>query len=340
MSNARTGVLLAALLLQVGCVKQARTPPPGFLQGAPVITGNEELDRRVADARRLATMDGAELDDLHRVAVSGKGGDRAVSDLTMALLARGRGADALTAVERWVEINGHSDRAMATYLDLALGTGQSERCAVALGEFLEIYPEHPFLHIARGVCLNRLDQGNAASYAFFSGMQRIATIGGFTGTLDRELGLGPSSAPLPADRVARERLELMKWLLQESPVGHTALWHHLGFTEDATLPDPRLLFMGGVTVGDLDQVFASRREVYRHCQLIHAKRRKVPGGRLLILVTIQRDGSPGEVERVHSTFESEEVVSCLENQAMNLWFPQPRYSKGLKYEREFRMVGD
>ena len=321
-----------------GCPRKKDIAPPiGFLPDAPVITQDTALNDRIASARKLATMSDEEIASLKRLAEDGD--EQAHSELAQLLVGKGRIGDALATLESWVARTGYSERAMASYLDLALGANHTEECLSATATYLQRHPEHPFLHISRGVCLARFQNNDAAMHSYMDGLARIGNLGGLTGVLELELGLA-RPANIPADAIQREQLALLAFLADDSLVGYVAVRHLAQLDEHAAPIDPRLVPPGGVASEDLDRVFLSRRDAFRHCQKLFSTPRWTPGGRLVLHLTIQRDGSPGTVERVRSTFEVDGLPQCLEDQVKNLWFPQPRYGKGLVYEREFRMVGD
>ena len=161
-----------------------------------------------------------------------------------------------------------------------------------------------------------------------------------TGTLERELGLAGIPEGIRADAVTRERLGLLDILAQVNLVGHVALRHRNDVALDDRPIEPRLAELGGVTTAELDRIFLSRRDAFRHCQLLSRKRRKIPGGRLVIRLTVAADGSPGEIEHLRDTFEVDATPACLDEQVLNMWFPQPRYGKSMDHEQDFRMPGD
>ena len=321
-----------------GCPrKKVLAPPPGFLPDDPVVTTDAELNDTIAKARALATMDDEGITGLQRLTRNGD--EQALSDLVQLLVGRGNTRDALATLENWVAASGYSERSMASYLDLALGADHTEECLTASATYLQRHPEHPFLHITRGVCLARFQNRDAATHSYLEGLRRIGNLGGLTGALELELGLSRPTN-IPADAIHRERLALLAFLKNESLVGYVAVRHLTQIDEEVVPIDPRLVPPGGVASADLDRVFLGRREAFRHCQRLFSVPRWTPGGRLVIHLTIRRDGSPGDVVRVRSTFAVEGLPQCLEDQVRNLWFPQPRYGRGLVYEHEFRMVGD
>ncbi len=332
--------VLGAVLFGACASRQVRQAPPGFEAGAPIATGDEALDARVARARRLAELDDAGMSTLRKSASSTKGGQEASFDLAAAYLARGDFGSALDALMRRVEATHHGDTAMAAYIDVAIGADRLEDCITGTDSFLQVYRDSPWLHIARGVCLERFRRMPPARNAYAQGMSNVGPISGYTGTLERELGLAPDPENVSGDALYKERLALLDALAEESLVGHVALRHLTGVQPDELPIDRRLLPLGGVTTAEIDAVFASRRGAFRHCQLLSAERRSIPGGRLVTHLTISRDGSPRDIEHVRSTFDVEEIPACLDQQTLNLWFPQPRYGKAIRYEREFRMAGD
>jgi len=336
-------ILALAIVLSIGlCLsgcprKKSLAPPPGFLPGSPVVTGDPVLDARVAKARELATLDEAGIESLHRLA--GEGDEQAISDLVQLQIGRGNTAGALSTLRDWVSATGYSERAMASYLDLALGANQSEECLRASAEYLQRHPNHPFLYITRGLCLTRMKNMNAAGHFYMDGLGRIGNMGGFTGALERELGLS-NPGNLPRDAIHRERLDLLAFLAENDLIGYVVVRHIVQFDEEQAPTDPRLVPPGGVASEDLARIFLGRRDAFRHCQKLFSTPRWIPGGRLVLNVTIGRDGAPRQVERTRNTFDVEGIAQCLEDQVMNLWFPQPRHGRGVVYEREFRMVGD
>jgi len=331
-------LLLSLGLGLCGCPKKKGVQPPaGFLPGAEVVTEDAALNERIAKARELATMDGEGIGDLRRLAEEGD--ERAVSDLVQLLVGRGDTLGALAVMGEWVADTGYSERAMASYLDLALGAEHTEQCLTATLDYLRRYPNHPYLHIARGICLSRFNNTGGAMYSFTEGLNRIGNLKGFTGTLERALGLSRMDE-LPAEAVFHERVELMEFLAPDDLVGYVAVRHISQIDEETAPIDPRLLPPGGVTTEQLRGVFLGRRDAFRHCQKLFSTPRWIPGGRLVIHVVVRGDGSPGAITRQRNTFEVDGVPQCLEEQVRNLWFPQPRYGKGLMYEREFRMTGN
>ena len=333
-------ILLTSLGLGACAPRQVRVAPPGFEPGAPVVTGDEVLDARVARTRRIATIDAAALSKLSKSASSSWGGREAVFDLAAAHLARGGVGDALAVLRRWAEETGYEDTAVAAYFDVALGAEHLDDCVTSASAFLEDRPSDPWLHVVRGVCLERFQRKHHAENAYLEGLRHVDIMAGHTGTLEVELGLSERPPGIPDDTWAKERLELLHALAREHLLGHVALRHRMGIEPDEYPVAPRLLPLGGLRTEEIDRIFAGRSDAFRHCQLLEASRRSLPGGRLIVHVTIQRDGSPADVEHVRSTFEDDAVPACLEQQVLNLWFPQPRYGKAIRYEREVRMAGD
>lgn len=335
-------VLLACSGLGACASRQARTAPPGFEPGAPILTGDEALDARVARARSTAALSDADLASLRKSVTAGVVGQDVVFVLAMAYLAKGDRASAVDVLRRWVEVDNYDELAMAAFIDVAIGAEQYETCVTGVEELLERWSESPWLHIALGVCLERIDQGPLARYAFEQGLGRVGTFGGLTGTMELELGLvpPPQGIALSASALATERARLLDVLAQTHLVGHVALRHRTGVSLDDSPLEPRLAELGGVTHAELDRIFLSRREVFRHCQLLAKKRRKIPGGRMVIVLTIEGDGSPGKIDYKRNTFEVDAVPACVEEQIRNMWFPQPRYGTSITYERDFRMQGD
>ncbi len=336
--------LVAMVSLAVGACapRQARKAPPGFEAGAPILTGDEALDARVARARSTAALSDADIASLRKSVTAGVVGQDVVFVLAMAYLAKGDSASAVDVLRRWVEEDDYDELAMAAFIDVAIGAGQYEDCISGVEELLVQWSESPWLHIALGVCLERIDQGPLARYAYEQGVGRVGTFGGLTGTMELELGLvaPPEGLPISASNLAAERARLLDVLAQTHLVGHVALRHRTGVSLDESPLEPRLAELGGVTHAELDRIFLSRREVFRHCQLLAKKRRKIPGGRMVIELTIEGDGSPGKIDYKRNTFEVDSVPACVEEQIRNMWFPQPRYGKSITYERDFRMSGD
>jgi hypothetical protein len=333
-------LLLTSLGFGACAARQVRVAPPGFEPGAPVITGDETLDARVARARRLTTISDADLSKLHKSVSSSWGGQDAVFELASAHLAQGEVGAALAELRRWAEQTGHEETAVAAFFDVAIGSDHIEDCLTTSTAFLEAQPDDPWLHIVRGVCLERFQRRRPAQSSFEEGLRQVGIMEGHTGTLEIELGLAERPITIPDDAWAKERLALLRALAREDLVGHVAIRHRMGIEPDEYPIDPRLLPLGGLRTEEIDGVFAGRSDAFRHCQLLEADRRTMPGGRLVVHVSIQRDGSPADIERVRSTFEDEDVPGCLERQILNLWFPQPRYGSAIRYEREFRMAGD
>ncbi len=332
--------LLAPLGLGACAARQIREAPPGYEPGAPVLTGDEDLDTRVERTRRIATISDAELSTLRKSASSTWGGRDAVFELAATYLAHGDIDTALSVLRRWAEETGYEDTAVAAFVDVAIGSDHIEDCITGTDAFLQARPEDPWLFIARGVCLERLQRLRPSRNAYLDGLRLVDIMAGQTGTLEIELGLADRPPNITNEAWSKERLELLAVLARASLVGHVAVRHRMGVEPDAYPIDPRLLLLGGLRTAEIDRVFASRVDAFRHCQLLQASRRTLPGGRLVLHVTIQRDGSPADIERVRSTFEDEEVPACLEHQVLNLWFPQPRYGNAIRYKREFRMAGD
>lgn len=333
-------IVLTSLGLGACAARQVREAPPGFEPGAPVHTGDEELDARVARARHVATISEADLSKLRKSASSSWGGQDAVFELAATHLAHGDVGSALSVLRRWAEETGHDESAVAAFFDVAIGAERIDECISAANAFLEVHPDDAWLHVARGVCLERFQRLGYAEGAFAEGLRLIGVMEGHTGTLEIELGLSERPHNIPDEAWANERLELLEAVAREGLVGHVVLRHRMGIEPDEYPVDPRLLALGGVRTEEIDRIFASRAEAFRHCQLLGADRKTVPGGRLILRVTIQRDGSPADIEHVRSTFDVEGVPACLDQQVLNLWFPQPRYANAIRYEREFRMAGD
>ena len=332
--------VLGALLFSACASRQVRQAPPGFEAGAPIFTGDEALDARVARARRLTEIDEAELAALHKAASSTRNGQQATFDLAAVYLARGDVGSALEALMRWAEVSDHSDTAMAAYIDVAIGADRLEDCITGTDSFLQVHRGHPWVFIARGVCLEKFNRMAPARNAYIQGLGNVRTIGGHTGTLEREIGLTAPPENVTEDALYKDRLALLDVLAAESLVGHVALRHRTEVQPDEVPIDRRLSPLGGITTAEIDRIFAGRSDAFRHCQLLSAGKRTIPGGRLVTHLTISRDGSPRDIEHVRSTFDVEEVPACLDQQTLNLWFPQPRYGKAVRYEREFRMAGD
>jgi Flp pilus assembly protein TadD len=305
-----------------------------------VLTGDEALDARVDRTRRIATISDADLSTLRKSAASTWGGQDAVFELAATHLAHGDANTALSVLRRWAEETGYEDTAVAAFVDVAIGSDHIEDCITGTDAFLQARPEDPWLFIARGVCLERLQRVRPSFNAYAEGLRLVGIMAGQTGNLEIELGLTARPPNIPDEAWSKERHELLTVLARASLVGHVALRHRMGIEPDAYPIDPRLRLLGGLRTEEIDRVFASRADAFRHCQLLQASRRTIPGGRLVLHVTIQRDGSPADIERVRSTFEDDDVPACLEHQVLNLWFPQPRYGNAVRYEREFRMAGD
>ena len=342
-------IRLAVALALSACVaigacapRQIRTAPPGFEPGAPILTGDEALDARVARARSVTSLTDADIASLRKSVVAGVVGQDVVFVLAMAYLAKGDSAAAVDVLRRWVEEDDYDELAMAAFIDVAIGAEQYETCISGVEDLLVQWSESPWLHIALGVCLERIDQGPLARYAYEQGVGRVGTFGGLTGSMELELGLvpPPQGLTISESNLAAERARLLDFLAQTHLVGHVALRHRTGVSLDDSPLEPRLAELGGVTHAELDRIFLSRREVFRHCQLLAKKRRKLPGGRMVIELTIEGDGSPGKIEYKRNTFEVDAVPACVEEQIRNMWFPQPRYGKSITYERDFRMQGD
>ena len=334
-------LVAAASLAMTACgPRQVRQPPPGFMPDDPILTGDEALDARVDRARSVATLSDGDISGLRKSATAGVVGQDVVFVLAMAYLGRDDSEAAVDILHRWIELDDYDELAMAAFVDVALGAEHHDDCIDGVGDLLKIHPHNPWLHIARGVCYEKAGQGPMARYAYEQGMARIDAFGGHTGTLEIELGLVPPPEHIPSDALHRERLALISVLAQVNLVGHVALRHRTHISLDDLPIEPRLAELGGVTEAELDRIFLSRRDAFRHCQLLSKKRRKIPGGRLVVQVTIQGDGSPGEVEYLRSTFEVDAIPACLDDQIHNMWFPQPRYGKAIDYEYDFRMPGD
>ncbi len=331
--------LLAGAALSACGGRQVRPPPDTFLVDAPVETGDRELDARVARAREIAELDPADFQAL-RKSVAAVGDGAHVETMMRHVLGKGDVDEALSILRAWAEATSYAEPAMANYLDLALGTDRLEECIVGTDEFLEAHEDHPFLLLIRGVCLQRFGRPDAGAAALYSGMAKIETLGGFTGVLERELGVATTPTQLSEIAQFQNRLGLIDYMTEFSVLGHVLVRHASGLTVEDAPPDPRLMDLGGITSSEVERIFTSRREAFRHCQLMYKKRRKIPGGRLVVHLTIRRDGSPGTIERVRDTFEVEEIPACIEEQIGHLWFPPPRYGKAVLLERDFRMLGD
>jgi len=305
-----------------------------------VITGDEALDERVARARRLAGLDSRALVRLRDDFTADPTNEDLLADVVQAQLGRGNVNGALGVMRGWVVATDHSERAVASYLDLALGADRAEDCVRATDDYLDARPGNPWLHLARGVCLERYRRQDAATAAYITSLRTIGSLEGHTATLERELGLSQDNLSVPTQMLLRERIKLLQTVARRSVIGHAVL-RHVAVVSVEDLPhDPRLLDLGGVTADEMDRIFLSRREVFRHCQLEHSTRRSMPSGRLVLRVTIDRNGQPTATERTRDSFEVDEIPACIEAQVLNLWFPQPRYGAGLVVERDFRMLGD
>lgn len=331
------GLLGLPLMLGTGCRHKDLTPPPTFLPDAPIVTGDEELDRRIAHAQAVAAMPDEDVAALRKKVGAGRASEEQLNLLVQYFLAKGNIVAALSMLESWADATGFAERPMATYLDLCLGTEHVEDGIAAVDQYLAKYEEQPFLLLIRGMLLVQYGQNRAAGEAFNRAMRKIDTLRGLTGALERLTGLA-SSADVPAATLLNERLELLTSMSETGALGHVAARHLAGFDVEDAAPDRRLLDLGGVRTADVDAVFASRPEAFRHCQLMHKKGKNIPGGRLVLHLKIERDGSPGPMKRVRSTFDEEEVPACLEEQVSHLWFPPPRYGQAVVYEREFRMA--
>ncbi len=332
-------VLLLGLAIAACGGRKVRTPPDSFLPDAPVDTGDVQLDSRAARARQVATLDSGDVQAL-RKSLSVRGAPETVDTLALYHLGNGQIDEALQLLEKWVEATSYSEAAMASYLDLTLGADRVEECITAVDQYLVRYEAHPYLLLLRGLCLERYDRPQTALEMYISGLGGIDSLGGLTGVLERELGLNPPvNAPSEAT-VLQDRLALIDKMSEFNVLGHVLVRHVGGLTVEEAPADPRLVALGGITTEEVDRIFASRREAFRHCQLLSKHRRKIPGGRLVVHLTIRRDGSPGAVERVRDTFEVQEIPACIEEQISHLWFPAPRYGKAVKTEQEFRMLGD
>lgn len=331
------------LLLGLGTAacggRKVRQPPDSFLVDAPVDTGDVELDGRAARARDVAQMTAEDVQAL-RKSLAARGDASYVDTLALYHLGNGQIDDAMELLGKWVEATSYSEAAMASYLDLALGTDRLEECITACDQYLVEYEAHPYLLLLRGLCLERYDRPKAAGEMYYSGMGGIETLGGFSGVLERELGLSPPVHQQSEASIFQERVALIEHLSEFNVLGHVLVRHLSDLSVEDAPADPRLVDLGGITTGEVDRIFNSRRDAFRHCQLLSKHRRKIPGGRLLIHLTIQRDGSPGEIDRVRDTFEVQEIPACIEDQISHLWFPAPRYGKAVKTEQDFRMLGD
>jgi hypothetical protein len=332
---------LALLPVLPGCGRQeVRTPPPGFAIGAAIESGDADLDARVVRSRQLADLDSRALAKLREQLTADPTAEALLEDVVLAQLGRGNVNAALAVLQGWVNSSGHDERAMATYLDLAIGADRIEDCVRATDEYMDLRPEDPWVHLARGICLERYHRPDAAHRAYVTCLQGLGALEGHTATLERELGLSRDHLSVPDNVLLKERARLLEAVARRSVIGHAVL-RHVAVVDASIVPhDPRLLDLGGVSVDEMDRIFLSRRDAFRHCQLVAATRRSVPGGRLVLHVTIDRNGAPTTTERERNSFEVEQVPSCIEDQVLNLWFPQPRYGAGLVVEREFRMVGD
>ena len=344
-SSTSNHTLVIILLLAIGagmsaCAgRQVRPPPDCFLPDAPILTGDADLDARVARAREIAELQPAEYQAL-RKSVAAVGSAENVETMVLHVLGNGDAEEALAILWAWTEATNFSEAAMATYLDLAIGTDRAEECIVASDKFLAVHDDHPFLLLLRGLCLRDYGRPEAGAASLHAGMGGIEALGGFSGVLERELGIARSETEIPALGLLQDRLGLMDYMTRFSVLGHVVVRHATGMSVEQAAADPRLMDLGGVTSDEVDRIFATRRDSFRHCQLLAKKRRKVPGGRLVIRLTIRRDGSPGEIERVRNTFESEEIPACIEEQIGYMWYLPPRYGKAVVTERDFRMLGD
>ena len=339
-SGLACGILVAVFASVIaGCGgRQVRTPPDSFLAGAPVETGDPDLDRRVARARETAALEPAEVQALRKV-VAAEGRRESVETLVLHLVGRGDVDGALETLLTWTRGGGYREAPMASYLDLALGAGRLEECIQATDEFLGVHEEHNFLLLVRGLCLKKYGHPRAAAELYRSGMDGFEGLRGFTGVLERELGL-VHQPDLPAVALQQDRLALMDYMTRTNVMGHVLVRHAIGMTAEDFAFDPRLIDLGGISSDEIARIFASRRDAFRHCQLMNKQGRKVPGGRLVLHLTIRRDGSPGDIDRLRDTFENTAVPACLEEQISNLWFPPPRYAKAVRYEHDFRMIAD
>jgi len=329
--------LLAPLLVGTGCRRKALTPPPNFLPDAPIVTGDEALDRRIAHAQAVAAMPDDDVAALRKKVEAGRASEAQLNLLVQYFLAKGNIVAALAMLESWAMATGFAERPMATYLDLCLGTEHVEDGIAAVDQYLGKHDEHPYLLLIRGLLLTQYGQQRSAQEAYHRALRKITTLRGLTGALERLTGL-QSSAAVPPGTVLDERRELLVSMTGDGVLGHVAARHLASYDVEQAAPDSRLLDLGGVKTEDVDAVFASRRDAFRHCQLMHKKGKEIPGGRLVLHLKIERDGSPGPMKRVRSTFDDEEVPACLEEQVRHLWFPPPRYGMAVVYEREFRMA--
>ncbi len=319
--------------------RKVRQPPDVFLPDAPIDTGDPKIDGRAARAREIAELTSADIQAL-RKSLAAVGSAEHVETLVLHELGSGDVDGALDLLAKWAVATQYSEDAMASHLDLAIGAEQYEDCIAASDQYLVVHEDHPFLMLIRGYCLEHYGRPRAAAEMYYGGMGGIETIGGFTGVMERELGLTKSLTDLPPLAVHNDRVALLEYMTRYNVLGHVVMRHVTGLSVEAAPPDPRLIDLGGITTTEVDRIFTSRRDAFRHCQLLSKHRRKIPGGRLVLHLTIRRDGSPGNVERVRDTFEVQEIPACIEEQISHLWFPPPRYGKAVITEQDFRMLGD
>ncbi len=331
-------VVAVGLLLPACAGRRQMEPPPCFAPDAPILTGDANLDRRIAEAQRAARLSDDDIQRTIKKMEAGRGTVDELAEVVRAFLGRGNVAAALEMVNRWVEWTRYSDPAMATYLDLAFGTEHYEDGLNAIDRYLTVHEDDPYLVLTRGVLLRRFGRPRIALDSFVTALQGISSLAGLSGILEREVGLDDLGIAIDEHILLNERLQLIETMGSRSIVGRVAVRHLVGIDEETLPPDPRLLDLGGVRTEEVDAVFASRREAFRHCQLMYAKGRKIPGGHLVLHVKIAADGSPSAIKRVRDTFDVQEVAACLEEQTSHLWFPQPRYGRPVLYERDFRMT--
>ena len=281
-SSTTNHTLVIVLLLVFGagmsaCAgRQVRTPPDCFLPDAPVLTGDAVLDARVARARKIAELQPADFQALRKAAAA-VGSAEDVETMVLHVLGNGDVEEALAILWAWAEATNFSESAMATYLDLAMGTDRAEECIVASDKFLAVHDDHPFLLLLRGLCLQGYGRPDAGAASLHQGMGGIDALGGFSGVLERELGITRSETEIPALGLLQDRQGLMDYMTQFSVLGHVVVRHATGMTVEQAVVDPRLMELGGVTSDEVDRIFATRRDSFRHCQLLAKKRRKIPG---------------------------------------------------------------